>query len=100
MRAPDPAPEGARDPGTAGIGARGRAALTVAWCSFLAASLATMVLFALVDPAPIAAPAWPAGEPPQRTTLYSLGFLFLWATGAASAGLCAWMLAPSGRARS
>jgi hypothetical protein len=57
------------------LGLRGRLAFTVAWCSFLSASIATLVFFAFVDPAPIVAVLQPTGALPGRTALYSLGFL-------------------------
>lgn len=83
------------DDGTvgAGLGRFGRSALTVAWCSFLAASVATMVFFAFVDPSPLASLFVPTALLPSRTALYSVGFFFFWIVCAASAGLTAWMLA-------
>lgn len=75
-----------------GLGGFGRSALTVAWCSFLAASVATMVFFAFVDPSPIASLFAPTALAPSRTALYSLGFFFFWAVCAAAAALTAWML--------
>ncbi len=100
---PRPAPE--RDPGpapaagpeadeaaAAELGARGRAVAAVLWCSFLAASVATMVTFALVDPAPISdALPW-AGAGASRTAVYSLGFFYFWAVCAAASALTAFML--------
>lgn len=85
------------DPDAAGatqVGATGRAALTALWCSFLAASLATMLFFAVVDPAPVVATLRPTGVPPDRTALYSFGFLFFWTSCALAAGLTAWLLRP------
>lgn len=78
---------------SAGLGRFGRSALTVAWCSFLAASVATMVFFAFVDPSPLASLFVPTALLPSRTALYSVGFFFFWIVCAASAGLTAWMLA-------
>lgn len=66
---------------------------TISWSSFLAAAVATMVCFALVDPTPIAAQCAPPGDPFSRTTLYSFGFLFFWAVSALAAAMTAWMLA-------
>ncbi len=74
------------------LGARGRIIVTVMWCSFLAASVATMVSFALVDPAPIAAALPWAGPGASRTTVYSLGFFYFWAICAVAGGLTAFML--------
>jgi hypothetical protein len=72
------------------LGSRGRLAFTVAWCSFLAACLATMVFFAIVDPAPF--DGMPAAGGAGRMTLYSVGFFFFWAICAGSAALTAFML--------
>ena len=72
------------------LSSRGRVWFTVAWCSFLAASVATMVFFAIVDPAPYAGAAPDDG--PARMTLYSVGFFFFWAICAAAAALTAFML--------
>ena len=57
---------------------------TVAWCSFLVASLATVVCFAIVDPMPFA--------DLSRTAAYSFGFLFFWVVCALSGAVTAWML--------
>jgi hypothetical protein len=62
------------------------------WCSFLAASVATMTSFALVDPAPIAAALPWAGPGASRTAVYSLGFFYFWAICSTAAGLTAFML--------
>lgn len=93
MREQDLAPEDAAPPLREGISPRGRAALTVAWCSFLAASVATMVFFAFVDPSPIFSSLFVAtARVPSRTALYSTGFFFFWIVCAASAAITAWML--------
>jgi hypothetical protein len=67
---------------------------TVSWSSFLSAAVATMVCFALVDPAPVAAQFAPPGAPLSRTSIYSFGFLFFWVVSAFAAAMAAWMLAP------
>ena len=74
------------------LGLRGRLAFTVAWGSFLAASIATLVFFAFVDPAPIVAVLQPTGALQSRTALYSLGFFFFWIVSAVSAALTASLL--------
>lgn len=80
------------------IGNRGRLWLTVAWASFLSASVATMFFFAFVDPTPVVALLTPTAAMPSRTALYSLGFFFFWAVCALAATLTAWLLsAPVGR---
>lgn len=83
-------PDREREP----IGERSRVALTVMWCAFLAASAATMVFFAFVDPSPVIAVLKPTGALPGRTELYSLGFLFFFGVCALSASLTAWLIAP------
>jgi hypothetical protein len=50
----------------------------VAWPSFFAAGVATMVFFALVDPVELAAIAWPHLAL-SRELGYSLGFFGFWA---------------------
>lgn len=70
------------------------AGLTALWCSFLAASVATLLFFAFVDPAPAVAVLRPTGALPSRTALYSIGFLFFWSMCALAAGLTAWLLRP------
>lgn len=74
------------------LGLRGRLVFTVVWCSFLSASVATLVFFAFVDPAPMVAVLQPTGVLPNRTALYSLGFFFFWFVSAVSAGLTASLL--------
>ncbi len=71
-----------------------RLCFTVSWSSFLAASVATLLCFAVVDPAPIGLQLSASDEPWSRLTLYSLGFLFFWFCCAIAAGLAAWMLEP------
>jgi len=81
------------------LGAHGRLWLTVVWASFLAASVATMVFFAFVDPTPIVALLTPTPAMPSRTALYSLGFFFFWAICTLAAALTAWLLrTPPGNA--
>lgn len=69
-----------------------RLALTVTWCSFLSASLATTIFFAFVDPAPIVAVLTPTAALAGRTELYSLGFLFFWLVCALASALTAWLV--------
>jgi len=86
-------PPVSRDPPAAGEPA-GRAWLTAIWCSFLAASLATVLFFAFVDPSPVVALLQPTGAAPGRTALYSIGFMFFWTFCALAAGLTAWLMRP------
>jgi hypothetical protein len=86
-----PHPEGAAgNDASSELGERARSFGVVGWCSFLAASAATMVCFALLDPE-----ALPAGEAPSwwtgRMAVYAFGFFFLWAVAAASAALTLYM---------
>lgn len=82
-------------------GSATRLVMTVAWSSFLVASVGTMVLFAFVDPTPVAALLTAHEVTPSRTALYSLGFFFLWLLCACAAGLAAWLLTtpPAGEPR-
>jgi hypothetical protein len=70
--------------------ARARTVGVVVWCSFLAASGATMVLFAFLDPSALG-----RGEVPEwwmsRHTVYALGFFFFWLIAACSAALATYM---------
>jgi len=69
---------------------RARSVGVVAWCSFLVASAATMVVFAYVDPEAVEI----AGMPDwfrNRLTVYALGFFSLWAVAASSAALALYM---------
>ncbi len=49
----------------------------VAWPSFFAACVATMVFFGLIDPVELAETAWPH-IPVSRELGYSLGFFGFW----------------------
>jgi hypothetical protein len=77
------------------LGARARAIATVVWSGFLAAALATMLCFALLDPMSLR-----DGEPPawwsSRLHVYGIGFFFFWLIGLIAAALC-WQLARGGR---
>jgi hypothetical protein len=77
------------------LGARGRATGAIVWSAFLAASVATMLCFAFLDPHSLA-----TGEPPawwsSRLRVYAIGFFFFWLVGLVAATLC-WQLAcPAG----
>ena len=64
----------------------------VGWPSFLAASLATMIFFAVIDPLQLATlddvPFWLE----QRMTGYGIGFFFFWLICAASSALTCYLL--------
>ena len=68
--------------------------LAIGWASFLAASIATMVLFAFVDPTPLVAVLAPTETLPGRTAIYSVGFFFFWIVCVLSATLTATLLTP------
>jgi hypothetical protein len=79
------------DPEHAGeLGTGGRALGVIIWSAFLAAALATMLCFALVDPLAIT-----TGEAPDwwssRLSVYAIGFFFFWLIGLIAAALC-WQL--------
>ena len=83
--------------GTHDLGARGRALGVIVWSAFLAAALATMLCFALLDPLAISAgeaPAWWTG----RLRVYAIGFFFFWLIGLIAAALC-WQLSRPGQER-
>ena len=78
-----------------GLGRRARIAGIMLWSAFLAASLATMLCFAFIDPLELAigaAPSWWS----SRLHVYGIGFFFFWLIGAIAAALC-WQLARGGR---
>ena len=50
----------------------------VAWPSFFAAGVATMVFFAIVDPVELAAMTWPHASI-SRQAGYTIGFFMFWA---------------------
>lgn len=73
------------------LGEKGRALGAIVWSAFLAAALATMLCFALLDPLAISAgetPAWWDG----RLRVYAIGFFFFWLIGLVASALC-WQLA-------
>jgi hypothetical protein len=80
--------QGADEPAQRDLPDAVRVFFTLAWCSFLVASLATVLCFAFVDPVPFA--------DLSRTAAYSFGFLFFWAVCGLSAAVTAWMLKTPG----
>jgi hypothetical protein len=79
------------------LGAGGRAFGAILWSAFLAAALATMLCFALLDPMAISTgetPSWWTG----RLHVYAIGFFFFWLIGLVAAVLC-WQLTRPGRER-
>lgn len=67
----DPAARATRLPPAARAGA-------IAWPSFFAAGIATMVFFAIVDPVELAAMTWPRASI-SREAGYTIGFFMFWA---------------------
>lgn len=69
----------------------------ILWPSFFAAGVASMVFFAAIDPAELAAisalPYWPE----SRELGYTLGFLLFWAATAASSTFTWILLRPASR---
>lgn len=63
----------------------------VGWSSFLAASVATMLFFAFVDPAEY---QWMGGESLETTRMtgYALGFFFFWALTATTGFVVAYLI--------
>jgi len=70
---------------------RQRALGAVGWGSFLAACVASVVFFGVVDPFELAAITTPAADI-TRMTGYAIGFFFFWAVAAAGAALTALLL--------
>jgi len=64
-------PNATRLPPAARVGA-------IAWPSFFAAGVATMVFFAIVDPVELAAMTWPRASI-SREAGYTIGFFMFWA---------------------
>ena len=73
---------------------RAQALAAVLWSSFLAACFATMLFFALVDPALIH-----EGAPPEleatRMTAYGIGFFFFWVVAAIASAVSVYLLLTS-----
>lgn len=63
----------------------------IIWPSFLVASVATMLLFAFVDPAAVG-DRLPHQLLTSRLSAYSAGFFFLWLTCIASAALSLYLV--------
>ena len=55
----------------------------ILWPSFLAAAAATMIFFALIDPAALAEATFPVLDI-GRSTGYAIGFFFFWLLAAGS----------------
>ncbi len=66
-----------------------QAIATVVWISFLSASVATMLFFALFDPVEIFATV--AIEVGSQSG-YALGFFFFWFISAGCSGVTAWLV--------
>lgn len=68
-----------------------QAAATVAWISFLTAAIATMLVFAVFDPADLAAAVDDDVEL-GRQAGYAIGFFFFWILTAFCSGVTAWLV--------
>ncbi len=65
----------------------------IAWPSFFAAGVATMVFFAIIDPLDLAEIAWPH-FPVSRELGYSIGFFMFWGCTFGSSLFTALLLRP------
>jgi hypothetical protein len=65
----------------------------VVWPSFFAAGVATMVFFAMFDPAELSRIAW-IGVEVERKLGYTIGFFLFWACTFASSLFTSWLLEP------
>ena len=75
---------------TAELTTRSRSIALVGWCSFLAASVATMFCFAFLDPLAVhdcEVPDWWS----TRLHVYAVGFFFFWLIAVIAAGLAVYM---------
>ncbi len=66
-----------------------QAVATVVWISFLAASVATMLFFALFDPVELLATV---DVEVGSQTGYAIGFFFFWVISAGCSGVTAWLV--------
>lgn len=66
-----------------------QAVATVIWISFLAASVATMLFFALFDPVELFATV---GHEIDSQSGYALGFFFFWFISAGCSAVTAWLV--------
>lgn len=87
----EPAPDAPHDDARHELTPRQADTFVVAWTSFLAACLGTMLLFAWIDPVQLADVA-ELPLPSNRMTGYAVGFFFLWVICLLAAALCAWLL--------
>ena len=73
-----------------------QAVATVIWISFLAASVATMLFFALFDPVELFATV---GIAMGAQAGYAVGFFFFWFISAGCSAVTAWLVrtAPKGK---
>lgn len=69
-----------------------RAVGVVAWCSFLVAGAATMVVFAFVDPQALQSGGEHGAFWANRLNGYALGFFIFWLATAASGALTLYMI--------
>ena len=83
-----PAQRASRVPFAARVGA-------VLWPSFFSAGVATMVFFAIVDPADLNEITW-AGTQLSRELGYTIGFFMFWACTFSSSLFTTLLLAPTG----
>lgn len=65
----------------------------IAWPSFFAAGVATMVFFAIVDPIELARMTWPGFEI-SRQAGYTLGFFMFWLCTASACLFTAILISP------
>ena len=66
-----------------------QAVATVVWISFLAASVATMLFFAMFDPVELLATI---DIDVGSQTGYAIGFFFFWVISAGCSGVTAWLV--------
>ena len=64
----------------------------IVWSGFLAACFATMLFFALFDPALLMHDEHPPTWLADRRTGYTVGFFFFWVTAMIAASLATWLV--------
>jgi phosphotransferase system glucose/maltose/N-acetylglucosamine-specific IIC component len=70
---------------------RQRSIAEIAWPSFLAACVAMLLFFAVVDP-DLLQDAFVTPTEWSHTAVYSVGFLFFWFVGVLAAGIATWLI--------
>ena len=92
-----PPPDDRDDTGSVSWPPARQAIAAVGWCSFLAACLASLLFFALLDPLELlgSEPSLLSAIWSNRTAAYTIGFLFFWFISAVAAALSVYLVRTS-----